>query len=59
VIPVTVTEHEAFRASLENHAGDEIDIDAGDLNPPARRKDSEINRVLSIIDNLPTGKDAE
>lgn len=70
MIPVTVNEHEAFRAELGTHeatakAGksawisahlvEEIAIDPGDFNPPARRKDSEIKRVLEIIDNLTSG----
>jgi hypothetical protein len=54
MIPVTVTEHEAFRAELGNTA-DDLAIDPCDFNPPARRKDSEIKRVLEIIDNLTSG----
>jgi hypothetical protein len=59
---VSVNDHAVFIESLLTQADhDEIDdmIDAPwpELNPPSRRKDSEVNRVLSIIDNLPTGKD--
>jgi hypothetical protein len=58
--PVTVNDHAAFRAGLVPADGEDLDLlPAADVNPPARRKDSEISRVLEIIDNLPTGKDAE
>lgn len=30
-----------------------------EVNPPSRRKDSELARMLDILDNLPRGKDAE
>jgi hypothetical protein len=36
---------------------DEIDAPWPEFNPPSQRKDSEVNRVLSILDKLPTGKD--
>lgn len=51
---VTVTEHAAFRASLENHDTEEIDIALADINPPSRRKESEVKRLLSILDKLQT-----
>ena len=63
---VSVNDHAVFIASLLTQADhDEIDAELDDmievpwpeLNPPSRRKDSEVNRVLSILDNLPTGKD--
>lgn len=52
MIPVTVTEHEAFRAELENTDGEDLDLDPGDFNPPARLKERDINRVLSILDDI-------
>ena len=36
---------------------DEIDAPWPEFNPPSQRKDSEVSRVLSILDKLPTGKD--
>ncbi len=51
MIPVTVTEHEAFRAEFGNTA-DDLAIDPGDFNPPARLKERELHRVLSILDDI-------
>lgn len=64
---VTPEVHQAFRESISSEVrtfdmidaelDDMIDAPWPELNPPSRRKDSEVNRVLSILDNLPTGKD--
>jgi hypothetical protein len=42
---------------IDAELDDMIEVPWPELNPPSRRKDSEVNRVLSILDNLPTGKD--
>lgn len=59
MIPVTVTEHEAFRAEMERAPADpaadpaaDLAIDAGAVNPTASRKESEVKRVLSILDDI-------
>lgn len=61
---ISVSGHHEWRESLSapDSRFDEIDDDMievpwPELNPPSRRSDSELNRVLSILDNLPTGKD--
>ena len=67
--PVSVNDHAHFRhcISTDDRGVDEIDreldemieVDPGDFNPPSRRKDSEVARMLELLDNLPTGKDSE
>ena len=43
---------------IKSHDLDELEL--AELNPPAAvRKDSELARVLDLLDNLPTGKDSE
>ena len=60
---VTVEGHEDFRHSLLTDGDldeiDEIDdlleVDPFIPNPPSRRSDRELARVLAILDNLQTG----
>ena len=58
-------EQHALRSLLTDDVGrDAIDRDDDDLieapwpefNPPSRRKDSDVSRVLDLLDNLPRGK---
>ena len=64
----TVDQYRHFQRSIstDNQGRDEIDrgldhdrveVPWPEVNPPFRRKDSEIGRVLDILDNLPTGKE--
>ena len=59
---VSVDRHAEFQKSLTNRETFDDDIDDlievawPEVNPPSRRKDSEINRVLSLLDNLQAGK---
>jgi hypothetical protein len=57
---VSVEQHAAFQKSLtgfDEDFDDLIEVAWPEVNPPSRRKDSEINRVLSLLDNLQTGKE--
>ena len=36
---------------------DLIEVSWPEVNPPSRRKDTELARVLDLLDNLPTGKE--
>ena len=66
---VTVDDHLHFRKCLatDSLGRDEIDreldemivVDGYNREPSSRRSDREIARVLSILDNLPRGKDAD
>ena len=54
-----------FRRSLatDDQGRDEIDRDLievpwPEVNPPSRRKDSEIGNLLDLLANLPTGKES-
>ena len=38
---------------------DLIEVPWPEVNPPSRRKDSELARVLDLLDNLPRGKDSK
>jgi len=40
------------RRSLESELDEHTEADPGDFNPPSRRKDAELDRVLSILDSL-------
>ena len=40
------------RRSLDAELDEHLQADRGDFNPPSRRKDSELNRVLSLLDSL-------
>ncbi len=59
--------HFARCISTDNRGVDEIDreldemiqVDPGEFNPPSRRKDTELARMLAILDNLPKGKDSQ
>ena len=42
----------------EDDLDDLIEVPWPEVNPPSRRKDSELARVLDLLDNLPRGKDA-
>ena len=42
----------------EDDLDDLIEVPWPEVNPPSRRKDSELARMLDLLDNLPTGKDA-
>jgi hypothetical protein len=60
---VSVEAHAKFRQSLAAPIGDELDdeldehivCDPYSGDPPSRRKDSEVSRMLSILDNLERG----
>jgi len=62
---VTIAEVQDFRESIasnderfdeiDNLLDDEIQVDPYDGDPPSKRKDSELNRVLSILDSLERG----
>jgi PHD/YefM family antitoxin component YafN of YafNO toxin-antitoxin module len=56
--PVTIDDHAAFRESIATPKPfDEID-DLVDIPGPVQmRKQSEVSRVLSILDELENGKD--
>ena len=54
--------------STNDQGRDEIDRELGDdlvevpwpeTNPPSRRKDSEVARMLDLLDSLPTGQDSQ
>ncbi len=59
---VSVDDHKAFREALTDRSAalDEIDAELDDMlqvdpfngDPPSRRKDREISRVLSLLDSL-------
>ncbi len=36
---------------------DRVEVPWPEVNPTTRRKDSEVTRLLDILDNLPTGKE--
>ncbi len=36
---------------------DRVEVPWPEVNPPTRRKDSEVTRLLDILDNLPTGNE--
>lgn len=36
---------------------DRVEVPWPKINPPSRRKDSEVTRLLDLLDNLPTGKE--
>ena len=56
---LSIMEHELWAKSLLSD-NDLDELELAELNPPAAvRKDSELARVLDLLDNLPTGKDAE
>ena len=70
---VTVDQHLHFQRSLvtddkgrdlidrrldDDVLDDLIEVPWPEVNPPSRRKDSELARVLDLLDNLPRGKDA-
>ncbi len=65
-VAASATEHFLRCRSVDDRGVDEIDrdldemieVDPGDFNPPSRRKDSELARMLDLLDNLPTGKDS-
>jgi hypothetical protein len=59
-----------FQRSLatDSQGRDEIDRELGDnlievpwpeVNPPSRRKDSEVARMLDMLDSLPTRKESQ
>jgi hypothetical protein len=60
---VSVAAHHAFRRSLavsqcdplDDLIDDEITVDPYNGDPPSKRKDKELNRVLSILDELERG----
>ena len=44
------------RRSLESELDEHLQADHGDFNPPSRRKDAELSRVLEILDSLEKGE---
>lgn len=59
--PLTIAEHQAFREALnqpvaEDDFDDLIEVDPHDFNPPSRRSDRELNRMLSILDSIENGR---
>ena len=40
------------RRSLDSELDAHLEADPGDFNPPSRRKDAELNRVLAILDEI-------
>ncbi len=64
--PVSVEARKAFRDSLtdRNAAWDEIEAELDDMiqvdpyngDPPSRRKDREVSRVLGLLDSLERGE---
>jgi hypothetical protein len=62
---VSVEDHKAFRDSLtdrsaawdeiDDHLDEMIQVDPYNGNPPSRRKDREISRVLGLLDSLERG----
>ena len=60
---VTVDQHAHWQKCLAV-SDDELDDDLNqvpwpEMNPPSRRKDSDLARVLDLLDNLPKGKDSK
>ncbi len=57
--PITIEEHQAFREGLAPPKPfDEIDEAAADIAGPTQmRKSREVSKLLSILDELETGKD--
>ena len=64
---ISVDQHRHFQRSLatDDQGRDEIDrgldedrveVPWPEINPPTRRKDSEVARILDILDNLTSGK---
>ena len=54
---LTVNEHQAFREALnparpDKDFDDLIQTNPYDFNPPSRRSDKELSRVLSILDSI-------
>ena len=52
---ITPEEHQAFREEVTPppHDFDEIDEAAAMVNPTQRRSESQVNRVLELLDSLP------
>lgn len=68
--PITVSDHENFHRDLDAlhgllrpHDFDDIDAELDDMlqvdpyngDPPSRRKDREVSRVLGLLDSLERG----
>ena len=54
---VTVDQHMQFQMGLhsddqEDDFDDQIEVDRADFCPPSRKKDKELSRTLSILDEL-------
>lgn len=45
--------------AIDRDLDDDLVVPWADINPPARRKDSEVSKLLDLLDNLPTGKETE
>jgi hypothetical protein len=65
---LSISEHEAWQHSLLTpKCYDEIDaalddetiVDPFNREPSSRKSDESLGRLLSILDNLPRGKDAD
>lgn len=53
---ISVREHEEFLSSLMTNADfDEVDELMADVDPPNRRSEKDVKRVLAILDDLETG----
>lgn len=47
---------DAGRDAIDRDDDNLIEVPWPEVNPPSRRKDSEIGKLLDLLDNLPTGK---
>ena len=58
---VSVNEHAAFQKSLSAHTADEdfddlTVVDPYEVHAPGRRSDREVSKLLTLLDNLESGK---
>jgi hypothetical protein len=49
---------DAGRDAIDRDDDNLIEVPWPEVNPPSRRKDSEIGKLLDLLDHLPTGKES-
>jgi hypothetical protein len=44
---------------IDRELDEQIEVDPFNRDPSSRKSDKELGKLLDLLDNLPTGKDAE
>jgi hypothetical protein len=63
ITPEPLAVHSLLTASdldeIDRELDEQIEVDPFNRDPSSRKSDKELGKLLDLLDNLPTGKDAE